>query len=466
MNPPLPSDSLRTPLVFVANSSASRSSPSPPHVIDIVRPCPLLDTLPPIRSMMLDYMDDRTAMHYLSTCQSLHVLYHHYPLKQAMSESAFVEATRLPAYFERIRRGGRWIPICVVLQVFIFIIVAVPVVIAMPQSQRPVAFALLIAAAVVLWCGIARCVQLRRRADCCTSGRWRIWRRRYRMPRVTKLSDALQELRLAPYLQHLTELTIRYDKLYRPFGKKYPLPHSLRTLHLLDSPGLIMDADTLPPRLTSLSLGAIKNAPLPAGVLPQSLTSLQLTSGFDVSWSIEENVLPSNLQRLELDRWTRPMSHLALPASLIELTVHYLPDRPLQPLPSQLQVLAIGGWFNQSLTGVLPSNLRVLRLTGHYDQPLTARLFASTPHLEELHLNDHSARELHTVQRLGGDILPHSLRVLRLGVRCSLELAEASEAVPRLRRVIVPAGWVAERVRRLEQLGQARGFMVVQEALF
>jgi len=79
-----------TPLLDDDDSSTtttpSSSFASFSHLIDLTQPCPLLDTLPPIRSMMLDYMDDRTAITYLSTCPSLHVRYHQYPLKRAMTE--------------------------------------------------------------------------------------------------------------------------------------------------------------------------------------------------------------------------------------------------------------------------------------------------------------------------------------------------------------------------------------------
>jgi len=265
-------------------------------------------------------------------------------------------------------------------------------------------------------------------------------------------------MRLLPYLQHLTELTIRHDKRYRPFGKKYPLPHSLRTLHLLNSPDLMLEPDTLPPRLTSLSLGAIKNAPLSPGVLPQSLTSLALTKGFDTRWIIRSNVLPSNLQRLELQEWTLPLSNIVLPASLTELDIRWLSNHLLPALPPQLQLLAIGGAFNQPLVNALPSSLHILRLTGHFEQPLTATVFASTPQLEELHLSDHSS------QQLDVSVLPRSLHVLRFGKRCSLVLAYESDVPPQLHRVIVPAGWDEEQQLRLQQLSERRSLVVEVEA--
>ena len=75
-------------------------------------------------------------------------------------------------------------------------------------------------------------------------------------------------------------------------------------------------------------------------------------------------------------------------------------------------MLAVGGAFNQPLTGVPPSSLRILRLTGHFSQPLTRAVFESTPVLEELHLSD-----LSPARQLDVRVLPRSLRVLGIGER-------------------------------------------------
>ena len=212
--------------------------------------------------------------------------------------------------------------------------------------------------------------------------------------------------------------------------------------------------DTLPPRLTSLSLGAIKNDSLSAGVLPQSLTSLELTRGFKTRCG--ETVLPSNLRRLELDEWKPRLSHIVLPAALTELDIRWLSNHPLPALPPQLEVLAIGGALNQPLIDVLPSSLRVLRLTG-FDPPLTADMFASTPQLEELYLKDDSPRELDVSE------LPRSLRVLRLGMLHTLVVSAASDLPPQLRRVILPSGWNTQCMSWLQQVGQTCGFTVEEQ---
>ena len=280
------------------------------------------------------------------------------------------------------------------------------------------------------------------------------------MPRVTQLDGGLWDLRLLPYLQHLTDLSltcITFGDKDEQLGRKHRLPDSLRSLRLNASPHFTLQPNTLPPRLTSLSLGAIKNTPLPAGVLPESLTSLHLTHGFDTRWPIGVDVLPSKLLRLEVHEWTLPLSRVALPMSLIELDIHSLFDHSLPVLPPQLEVLSIGGSFNQPLTDVLPSSLRVLRLTGRFDQPFKADSLSVTTQLRELYLGDHSARQL------AASVLPLSLRVLRVGRRYTLVIPEASDAPSELRRLILPPAWDRERVKRLRHVGVTRGFTVEQE---
>ena len=191
-------------------------------------------------------------------------------------------------------------------------------------------------------------------------------------------------------------------------------------------------------------------------MLPESLTSLHLTAGFDTDLLLGEGVLPAGLQRLRVDICMRPLSDIALPPSLIELDIRSLADHPLSVLPTQLQVLRIGGAFNQSLTGVLPSGLRLLKLVGLFEQPLTANLFACTPQLEELHLSEELAQPRH----LDVSVLPRSLRVLRLGKHYSFAIPQPADKPPQLRRVLVSDKYGVERFMALRQLGQSRDFTV------
>ena len=452
MSSPRSTSSFNRLLNSDAVTSAHLSSSQPSHAIHITQPCRLFDIPTAVRSMMLDYLDDCTASHYLSSCRSLYADYHHYPVKRAVSVDTFTRLTTVNHY-HRHRDFARMYyyasPIVVIVTVFTLPFVS--------NGSVHRFFLVFWINFVVQWLFyIVRHRLVRRRDCCCVGRRVNVLRGWYQLPRVQRLSDELRDMRLLRYLHHLTELTV----LYKPIGKKYPLPHSLRTLRFSATLDLILEADTFPPRLTSLSLSKIKNTPLPADVLPESLTSLQLTSGFDTQSSIGAGVLPASLQRLEVDEWKLPLSRIVLPPSLIELDIHSLSNYRLPVLPPQLQVLAIGGAFNQPLTGVLPSGLRVLRLTGHFSQPLTAIEFASTPVLEELYLGDHSASLL----ALGA--LPRSLLVLRVGKRISFIISEVLDAPPQLRRVILSAGWFEERVVGLQQLAQSRGwgFTVEHEA--
>ena len=46
---------------------------------------PLLDVTPPIRSLIWQYMNNRSAISYLRTCRQLHALYHSFPLTEPVS---------------------------------------------------------------------------------------------------------------------------------------------------------------------------------------------------------------------------------------------------------------------------------------------------------------------------------------------------------------------------------------------
>ena len=433
-----------------SHAVAALPSPSHAHIIVIIQPCCLLDTPPPVRSLMLDYMDDHTAIRYLSTCQMLHAGYHEYPLKRAMSVATFKALPQLNVYdgymCQTLLYGAGYL--CVLI---------IGVLLLMRVRNRPLSLAVVgvLAALFFVYPYLGLRWRLAIRTDCCgTELRLRKWRGWRMMPRVTRLKGELRNLTLLPHLKHLTELEVRSYE-HNVLGKQWPLPHSLRTLRLRNSRFLTLTPDTLPPHLTSLTLGAVKDTLLPLGVLPQSLTSLYLTSGFSTELPIGEGVLPACLQRLKVDEWTQPLSHIALPASLTNVVIHRLSDHPLPALPSHIQCFAVGGAFNQPLNNVLPAGLRVLRLTGKWEQPLTAHLFACTPQLEELWLSDKMP-----FCELAASVLPRSLRVLRLGLHHSLVIPHPLDKPPELHRVLVTHTWEDERMLALWQLGLSCGFKV------
>ena len=355
------------------------SSSSSSYVLDIRPPPqpPLLDVATPIRSMVWAYMDDRSAIQYLSTCRSLHRIYHSYPLKQLLTVGQFSRAEYMN---NRVNRYSLWLA-CL----------------AGYLCKRPLP-----------------------RFGCCDrdgitnrpmSGLMRSTPSS--IPRVTFVVGTVRSS-LLPYLKHIEEADVADDSSL-PIGPHNPLPHSLRTLRLHDSPKLTLKPNTLPSRLTSLTLGRLKSgAQLRPGVLPHSLVSLHLTGEFNTRSPIAQGVLPPTLKRLEVDEWKLPLSDLAMPASLVHLRVHMLNSDTIQPgtLPPNLEVLQLEGFFDQPhpiSAGVLPSSLRVLHLMGCYSQRFTYKTFGALQQLEELHLSHHYSHPLQP------HLLPASLRVLRLG---------------------------------------------------
>ena len=438
-----------------SSSPSSLSSSSSSYNILIAEPCHLQSVPPPILSLILSYTPDPTALHLLTTSHHHHTHYHAYPIKQPLPTETVLRATRLDVYFRSLDRSR----LCFNLCWLFFITISNTRTYIEPLA---LSICLSVLSGALFACALGWCVVLWVRAfrtDCCAGERrFGPWRRGW-MPRIVRLSEELTDIRLLRYLKHLTELEITSTK-HHPIGnKRNPLPSSLHTLKLNNSPYLNLTHKTLPPHLTTLSLAALHTAPLPPHVLPQSLTRLRLAYGFDGRWPIVDGVLPGGLVRLEVDEWVLPLGDMALPAGLVELDVHWLSNNPLPKLPGQLEVLRIGGAFSQSLEGVLPATLRVLRLVGHFSQSLTAEVFADVQQLEELHMSDHI-----TAQQAVVSMLPRSLTVLRLGKRYSTVGLAGLDLPPQLRRLIVPASLQAGRLRDLQQLGGLRGFTVEQEA--
>ena len=238
-------------------------------------------------------------------------------------------------------------------------------------------------------------------------------------------------------LQHVVKAAVA-DQYYDPISR-CKLPSTLRELLLFLHDWRELKATTLPPRLTLLVLLELDTIALQPGVLPQSLLTLGLHYNDVVQEStdpstciqpISAGVLPSQLLQLEI-MWSRSLTDLALPASLTQLTLFFLPNLPipLGSLPAGSQRLSIStmDFDLRNLRGALPSSLRV-RLCCSLTHPLTAELLSGVPQLEELNLDKKC------MYRLTAGLFASltQLRVLRLtGYKHSVA---AGELPPSLRR--------------------------------
>ena len=280
------------------------------------------------------------------------------------------------------------------------------------------------------------------------------------LPRIIRLASCCIAPRHLTYLQHVMKAYISDSDSHPISGCK--LPSTLRELLLFLHDWRDLKADTLPPRLTLLVLLDLDTIVLQPGVLPQSLRTLGLLYTRAVRESTDPNmstqpiaagVLPSQLQRLEI-MWSRSLADLALPASLIQLDLLFVPNLPIPPncLPAGLQTLSIftRPFDPQHLRGALPAGLRVLRLSCVLSQPLPAALLAEVPQLKELAV---------TYQhRLSAGLLTPltQLRVLRLyilRVNSYRHPIAAGELPASLRRlVLVVEGEQSEKESAAEEL--------------
>ena len=162
-------DSLSTPLI----AEAFLSPPPPSHAkYTTARHCHLWDVPTPVRSLMLDYMDDRTAIRYLSTCQSLHAGYHHYPLKRPMAESVFREVTQLDKYLAPPRARAMSLLFALVL-VFVVILLVVPIIRLWAWPHSLFSSIGVTAICMICWGCCGGWLMATRRGECCMRGRRR-----------------------------------------------------------------------------------------------------------------------------------------------------------------------------------------------------------------------------------------------------------------------------------------------------
>lgn len=399
---------------------------------------PLLDVTPAVRSLIWQYMNNHSAVHYLSTCKQLRGLYHSFPLTEAVSDAQFTSIITHVRGKRPMLRSALccvWMLACCVLLVVVLPIVTVT------NMDNPslggtllAVFLALSLVATVLWCFFPE-----RRHCCDDSGRLK---RQPPMPRIIRLDGACSVQHL-PFLQHVVELH-SFEERRRAFTARR-FSSSLRVLMMTMRDYGKLKADTLPAQLRVLGMREVNEAVLQPGVLPESLQSLAVRYKCSVreQWNgpqasvqrMAAGVLPSQLQTLAID-WTRSLADLALPPSVTQLELDYLPNLPIPPycLPPRLRTLRIDSieFHPHQLTGVLPSSLRVLRLHCVLAGRLTAEILSQVPQLEELDL------DLRCGSRLPADIYASlsRLRVLRTSFRLPVW---PGELPPSLQRLVVVA---------------------------
>lgn len=183
----------------------------------------------------------------------------------------------------------------------------------------------------------------------------------------------------------LTHLTLNTDQALN----NILLPNGLKRLEFGYDWNMSLNRwPTLPESVETLRIGARFNQPLTGFRLPASLTELN----FDVD-HIHQNyfnsslagcILPSCFRCLVIpDRWNLPINELCqLPSSLESLRFGEYFNQPIEnlQLPCSLTSLTFGSQFNQSLDGVkLPDSLTELDMgyLGNFNHPIRGDIFPS-----------------------------------------------------------------------------------------
>ena len=231
----------------------------------------LLDAIPPLRSLVWQYMDNRLAVHYLSTCKQLRGLYHTFPLTEPVSHAQFAAIAAVGVVWQFLtghparpwKRYRRHISNIQLLVTIVGLLRSCEMV------DLPRAIVLQTSAATVLLLILP--FLFPPRSHCCKGGRLLSrFRRQKVVPRIIRMADwcALDEL---AYLQHAEEVYL----VENPEGVRIDackLPRTLRRLALSLDDYCAMKADTLPPQLTALAMTEMDDKTvLQPGGLPQSL---------------------------------------------------------------------------------------------------------------------------------------------------------------------------------------------------
>ena len=382
-------------------------SPSQPVSIRSKHSPLLLDGIPRLRSLVWQYMDNRSAIQYLSACRRLRRLYHSFPLTEPVSRAQFAAVDGVGGLWRgwwRRFTGDTVRPwaSCYTTRQNISTLVTLVVTLRMDWSKHCTLLATVAALQTVAVLAFLIPSLFPCRTHCCKGGRrLNRFRPQRPIPRIIRMADwcALDDL---PYLQHAEEVhVVENTDSVRIDGCQ--LPHTLRRLALSLNDYSRLQVGALPPQLTALALDNLDDrVVMQSGLLPQSLAVLVLYYPRSVSRSMQPitpGVLPSQLQRLVI-QWTRSLADLALPASLTQLVLLSPPDDPIPPdsLPAGLHTLRIlaGSFHPLHLHRALPPDLHVLRLHCQLTEPLTAGLLAKVPQLEELDLGGYYQHPLLT----------------------------------------------------------------------
>ena len=277
-----------TPLLSLSPSSADTrtvsllsASNSTSSAIDIdtregFRPL-VFDVSAAVRSLIWQYMDNRSAIHYLITSKRLHSLYHSFPLTEPVNYDWFAPLlTSLRGSKSRASNRALWFVVYSAIQLVlqpIYLYLSLPV---------SLAADLVILALIVI---LPRVIPIRDlllpdRPDCCAKPR-RLHRLRQHvpLPRVLRMSEACP-VTDAPNLQHVEEMRL-YDSRSQPITA-HKLPSSLRMLAVQLQEYGVLKTDTLPPQLTVLIMFDVGAEVLQPGTLPQSLKTDRVVQAF--SW--------------------------------------------------------------------------------------------------------------------------------------------------------------------------------------
>ena len=435
---------------FVLHDRVHASSHCSIQVIDtpLPRPLSLLCIATDVRSLIWQYMDNHSAVHYLGTCSQLHALYHSFPLTEPVSIYKLCHITDIT---RALRRSEDTPPLpgdcdlCWGLLILVFL---------------PI---LLLLCMLVIVLGVL----FPDRQHCCQqNSRLTRYMRVRRIPRVIRSADVCYGPAL-PFLQHAEELRV-VDHRRTPINE-YKLPRTLRRLYVALLADRNLDGNWLPPQLTALAIVGGTEDVIQPGMLPQSLLSLFLERAGDVYGSSAQNspfqpiaagVLPSQLQHLVI-HWYRSLTNLALPASLTRLDLYELPDLPIPPdcLPVGLRTLRISTTMfdPRHLIGALPPRLCVLQLHCMLTQPLTAAMLSSAQLLEELDLGS-----LYPHLLTAGSLVPLTqLRVLRLPTMEWQPISVFALPVSLRRLILVIAAHGRPSVNELVPLAATRPALVV-----